>query len=138
MIPVSAARPPAFSRPDAAIYGLMGEENIFAMLSDLYRELEKSSIRPMFADDMQEASRRSAAFFVGLMGGPPLYHQRYGAPMMRRRHMPFPIDEAARQEWLDCFLRVLENAEEKYAFPSEHLPGFKQFLDGFSTHMINR
>ena len=138
MIPVSAARPPAFSRPDSAIYGRMGEENIFAMLSDLYHELEASSIRPMFADDMQEASRRSAAFFVGLMGGPPLYHERYGAPMMRRRHMPFPIDEAARQEWLACFYRVLENAEEMYNFPAEYLPGFRQFLDGFSAHMINR
>ena len=138
MIPVSAANPPPFSRPDAAIYGHMGEENIFAMLSDLYRELEVSSIRPMFADDMQEASRRSAAFFVGLMGGPPLYHERYGAPMMRRRHMSFPIDEAARQEWLSCFYRVLENAEEKYTFPAEHLPGFRLFLDGFSAHMINR
>jgi hemoglobin len=74
---------------------------------------------------------------VGLLGGPPLYHQRYGNPMMRARHLPFVIDEAARQEWLRCFDRVLAYAPEKYHFPAEHLPGFRAFLVGFSSWMVN-
>jgi hemoglobin len=74
---------------------------------------------------------------VGLLGGPPLYHQKYGSPMMRARHMPFPIDEAARQVWLSCFDSVLANAPEKYNFPEEHLPQFREFLVGFSGWMVN-
>jgi hemoglobin len=74
---------------------------------------------------------------VGLLGGPPLYHQRYGSPMMRARHLAFPIDEAARQEWLACFERVLAQAVQKYNFPAEHLEGFRTFLRDFSGWMVN-
>jgi hemoglobin len=129
--------PPRVAPPNPAIYDQMGEANIFAMIEDLYRELEQSWLRSMFPQDMVVASQRSAAFFVGLLGGPPLYHQRYGNPMMRARHLPFPIDEAARQEWLACFDRVLERAPHQYSFPSEHLPGFRAFLEGFSAWMVN-
>lgn len=129
--------PPRVSAPSSEIYAAMGEENIFTMLRDFYRELAKSSIRHMFPEDMDAASEKSAAFFVGLLGGPPLYHQRYGSPMMRARHMPFAIDEPARREWLACFNRVLDDAPTRYNFPVEHLPGFRAFLDGFSRWMVN-
>lgn len=123
--------------PSREIYGVMGEENIFRMMEDFYRELEQSEARHLFPKDMVEASKKSACFFVGLLGGPPLYHQRYGNPMMRARHLPFVIDEAARQVWLACFERVLADAPTKYAFPAEHLEGFRGFLIGFSGWMVN-
>ncbi|HXF63617.1 MAG TPA: hypothetical protein VNK95_18485 [Caldilineaceae bacterium] len=129
--------PPRVAPPSQEIFAHMGQDNIFAMLEDFYRELEQSTIRPMFPEDMAAASRRSAAFFVGLLGGPPLYQQLYGPPMMRARHLPFPIDEAARQEWLACFNRVLDHAPERYNFPAEHIPGFRAFLEGFSSWMVN-
>mgnify|MGYP000857512147 FL=1 len=129
--------PPRVSAPSPEIYAAMGEANIFAMLADFYVELECSAIRGMFPRDMARASRKSAAFFVGLLGGPLLYHQQYGNPMMRARHMPFPIDEAARQVWLACFEAVLADASEKYNFPAEHLPTFREFLVGFSSWMVN-
>lgn len=129
--------PPRVAPPNPEIYAAMGEEMIFAMLRDFYRELEKSSIRAMFPKNMEKASEKSAAFFVGLLGGPPLYHQRYGNPMMRARHMPFVIDETARLEWLRCFSLVLEDAPARYNFPAEHLMGFWAFLEGFSSWMVN-
>ncbi|MAT95739.1 MAG: hypothetical protein CL608_01120 [Anaerolineaceae bacterium] len=129
--------PPRVNAPSPEIYAAMGQENIFAMLADFYEALEASQIREMFPRDMERASRKSAAFFVGLLGGPPLYHQKYGNPMMRARHTPFPIDEAARQVWLACFDVVLANAPEKYNFPAEHLPQFREFLVGFSGWMVN-
>ena len=129
--------PPRVSPPSSEVYAHMGQENIYTMLRDFYRELEKSSIRYMFPEDMDKASERSAAFFVGLLGGPPLYQQLYGPPMMRARHMPFVIDEPARLVWLECFFRVLEDAPTRYNFPAEHLPGFRAFLDGFASWMVN-
>jgi len=124
-------------RPNPLIYSVMGEENIFRMLEDFYSELEKSSIKHLFPQDMKAAAHKSATFFVFLLGGPPLYHQKFGAPMMRKRHLAFAIDEAARQEWLGCFHKVLEKAE-KYQFPSEYLPEFYRFLDQFSAWMVNK
>jgi hemoglobin len=132
--PIDPARIPP---PSREIYGRMGEANIFGMMEDFYRELEGSSVRALFPEDMAAAARRSAAFFVGLLGGPPLYQQRYGNPMMRARHLPFPITPRAREEWLACFERVLARAPERHGFPAEHLPGFRAFLRAFSLWMVN-
>jgi hemoglobin len=120
------------------IYAMMGEENIFRMLSDFYKELEKSEIRPLFPPDMVEASKKSAKFFVQLLGGPPLYAIDHGPPRMRARHIPFPIDDKARQVWLGCFERVLEGAVTRYSFPTEHMEAFKEFLRDFSAWMVNK
>lgn len=130
--------PPRVAAPSREIYGVMGEANIFQMLEDFYVELGQSSISHLFPEDVVAASQKSAAFFVGLLGGPPLYHQRYGPPMMRARHLPFPIDDAARRVWLSCFERVLENAPDAYDFPAEHLEGFRTFLREFSKWMVNK
>jgi hemoglobin len=130
--------PPQGISPSKEIYARMGEDNIFRMCEDFYGEIGRSSVRHLFPDDLPEASKKIAAFLVGLLGGPPLYQERYGDPMMRARHLKFPIDEAARQEWLRCFKRVLSSAEETYQFPAEHLDGFIHFLEGFSAWMVNR
>jgi hemoglobin len=129
---------PPTTRLDPALFRHMGRERIFAMIADLYAELEQSELRPMFPEDMPAASRRSAAFFVQVMGGAPLYSELYGAPMMRRRHLPFAIDAHARRVWLECFDRVLENAEERYGMPADLMPQFKKFLRDFSAWMVNR
>lgn len=116
----------------------MGEANIFKMILDFYRELECSDIRHLFPGDMEAASRKSAAFFVTLLGGPPMYFEKYGPPRMRARHLPFVIDEPARQAWLACFEKTLDGADVKYQFPMEHMDGFKAFLKSFSTWMVNK
>jgi hemoglobin len=130
--------PRSIAAPSREIYAAMGEDAIVRMIHDLYAELEQSSIRPMFGRDMHVGAERSAAFFIGLLGGPPRYHERYGNPMMRARHMPFPIDMDARDVWLACFDRVLADAPARYGFPAEHLPGFRTFLVGFATWMTNQ
>jgi hemoglobin len=138
VIYIPPSGPPQGPGPNAAIYGIMGQDNIFRMILDLYKELEKSEIRSLFPSNMEEASKKSAAFFVTLLGGPPLYFEKYGPPRMRARHIPFEIDEHARQIWLACFDKVLENADVKYQFPSQHLAGFKDFLRSFSAWMVNK
>ncbi len=130
--------PPQGPGPSHEIYGLMGEANIFKMILDLYKELEKSEIRHLFPPNMEEASKKSAAFFVTLLGGPPLYFEKFGPPRMRARHIPFEIDEKSRQVWLGCFDTVLEGADVKYQFPMQHMEGFKTFLKNFSAWMVNK
>ena len=130
--------PPQGPSPSSAIYGIMGEANIFRMMSDFYKELEKSEVRRLFPSNMEEASKKAAAFFVTLLGGPPLYFEKYGPPRMRARHIPFEIDERARQVWLGCFEKTLEGADVKYQFPQQHLEGFKDFLKSFSRRMVNK
>lgn len=129
--------PPQAERPSPEIFQAMGEENIERMIREFYGELERSSIRAMFPADMEQSAEKSAAFFVGLLGGPPRYNERYGQPMLRARHLPFRIDRAARDVWLECFKRVLATASDRYGFPPQHFAAFLDFLDGFSLWMVN-
>ena len=136
---IPALNPSQIPPPSKEIFAAMGEDNIERMIEDFYRELDRASpsLRKLFPEDMVAASRKSAAFFVGLLGGPPRYHERFGNPMMRARHLPFVITESKRAEWLACFDRVLAQAVEHYQFPARHLAGFREFLGGFSAWMVN-
>jgi hemoglobin len=118
----------------------MRETGIYSMLAELYQRLGASEIRHLFPKtepELLEASKRSAAFFVEFLGGPPSYSTQYGAPKMRQRHLPFVIDDDARQIWLACFDAVLADAPDKHGFPRAHLPGFKKWLSEFSKWMVN-
>lgn len=132
--------PPQDIRPSSEIYGAMGLDQLFAMCHAFYGRLAGSAISEMFPEDAEElhqASRRQAMFLAGVLGGPPLYAQLIGPPRMRARHLPFVIDEAARQEWLRCFFETLEEPGH-WDIPEEHLDGFRSFLSGFSGWMVNK
>jgi hemoglobin len=129
--------PGEIEAPSREIYSRMGGENIYRMLEAFYGELGASPIRGMFPPDLVASSRKSAAFFVQLLGGPPEYNERYGSPRMRARHIPFRITTKARDEWLACFERVLARAGDEFAFPTEHVEGFRRFLRSFSSWMVN-
>ena len=129
--------PGGVERPSPGIYEALGEDGVFELLSDFYRRLGDSAISSMFPDDLVGASERSAAFFVQLLGGPPLFNERHGPPRMRARHIPFEIDGAARETWLTAFRATLDGSVERGVFPVEHLPGFLAFLEGFSAWMVN-
>jgi hemoglobin len=57
----------------------------------------------IFPDDLSETMNKQEAFLIGFLGGPPLYHQTYGNPMLRYRHREFPITPARAKAWFECF-----------------------------------
>lgn len=129
--------PPQGPRPSGAILEAIGVDGVFRLIEALYTQLEESSVRHLFPADMKLASRRSAAFFVQLLGGPPLFSQAHGPPRMRQRHLPFEIDAGAREVWLRCFNTVLDGAVEREEFPASSLAEFQGFLQSFSSWIVN-
>lgn len=132
--------PPQGPRPPATVLDALGIDGVFRLLEEFYIELGQSAVAHLFPTDPAElhrASQRSAAFFVQLLGGPPLFSQHVGPPRMRARHIPFEIDEAARKEWLACFARVLDQAGERHGFPAADQKPFRAFLVSFSAWMVN-
>ena len=80
--------PPVTTFPHPDIYRLMGADGIRNLLRAVYRGLAASSISHLFPGspaELEAAADKSALFFVGICGGPPLYEQTYGAPKMRQR-----------------------------------------------------
>ncbi len=88
-----------------------GEQGIRALVQRFYRLMdslpETREIRAMHAD-LGVAEEKLVAFLSGWMGGPPLYAQKFGPPRLRARHMPFPIDERARDQWMYCMDRAMQ------------------------------
>lgn len=88
---------------EQTLYEVVGGMPFFRRLVDaFYVRVETDPIlRPMYPPDELEGARERLTLFLGqYWGGPDTYSQRRGHPMLRRRHMPFPIDEAARNQWV--------------------------------------
>ena len=46
-------------------------------------------------------------FLSGWMGGPQLFVEKFGHPMLRRRHLPFAIGESERDQWMACMMAAM-------------------------------
>lgn len=90
---------------------LGGAEKIRDLVERFYDVMDSDSraagIRAMHADDLTEAREKLFMFLTGWSGGPSLYIERYGHPMLRRRHMPFSIGESERDQWMFCMVRAM-------------------------------
>ncbi len=73
---------------------------------------ETGAIRAMHADDLSNAEDKLFMFLSGWMGGPALYIERFGHPRLRMRHLPFTIDESARDQWMLCMKHALGDVVE--------------------------
>lgn len=132
--------PPRTDRIPPGVYQAMGEAGLMALASDFYQRLGKSDIAHMFPKNpeaLEQASAKTGALLVFLCGGPPLYQQRHGPPMLRARHLPFRIDEHARQTWLRCLREATDAAQARGEFPAEYREPFDAFFTAFSAWMVN-
>ena len=96
-----------------SLYETVGGEQAVRRLVDRFYDLmdtlpEAAGIRALHPADLAGSREKLFLFLTGWMGGPPLYIERHGHPRLRARHLPFPIGEAERDQWLLCMNRALE------------------------------
>ena len=72
-------------------------------------EPEYFGIRKLHPEDLSGSNEKLYLFLSGWLGGPPLYLRAHGQPMLRARHLPFPIGTAERDQWLACMNRAMED-----------------------------
>lgn len=72
---------------------------------------EAARIRALHPADLAGSTDKLYKFLSGWLGGPALYVQEFGHPMLRARHLPFPIEAADRDAWLLCMARALDEVE---------------------------
>ena len=119
-------------------YQLMGGEPALRSLVDrfyFYMDIlpEAHGIREMHAESLNGAKDKLFKFLSGWLGGPNLFIEEYGHPMLRYRHLPFKIGPAERDQWMMCMNRALTEIEISQALRSQ----LKQALGQLATHMIN-
>lgn len=87
---------------DAAVRALTQR---FYMLMDTLPEAARC--RAVHPPDLSGSEEKFYEYLTGWLGGPPLYTDKRGHPMLRRRHFAAAIGPAERDEWLLCFTRAL-------------------------------
>lgn len=83
-----------------------GEEPIRRLVDLFYDRMdtlpEARVVREMHPPDLRSSRDKLFWFLCGWTGGPQHYIERRGHPRLRRRHMPFAIDEDAAAQWMLC------------------------------------
>ncbi|MFA6903602.1 MAG: group II truncated hemoglobin [Gallionellaceae bacterium] len=115
-----------------------GAEKVRTLVHRFYQimdELPESyGIRKMHAEDLQNSEDKLFKFLSGWMGGPQLFIQEYGHPMLRRRHLPFAIGNAERDQWMLCMNKALQEVVEDEALRKDLAAAFA----GVADHMRNQ
>jgi hemoglobin len=71
-------------------------------------EPEYAQLRSVHGSTLESAREKLYLFLSGWLGGPALYTDRYGHPMLRARHLPFAIGEVERDQWMGCMMQAME------------------------------
>jgi len=115
-----------------------GEKPLRRLVQRFYQHMdelaEAKPIRAMHAPDLGSAQDKLFMFLSGWMGGPSLYMEKFGHPRLRMRHMPFAIDESARDQWMLCMKLALDEVVENQALCEELI----RALYGVADFMRNR
>ncbi len=101
-------------------YELLGGEseatNTIRQLVETFYDImdtdpKAAGIRAMHPKDLTSSREKLFMFLTGWTGGPQLYIERYGHPRLRMRHMPFKIDESARDQWMYCMIQAMHQLQ---------------------------
>ena len=119
-------------------YEQIGGEAGIRQLVDRFYDLmhtapEARNVRALHATSLKQSREKLFLFLTGWTGGPPLYVERVGPPMLRMRHMPFTIGVRERDEWVWCMDRALDEQE----MPSELRELLRQKMHALASHMVN-
>jgi len=90
-----------------SLYTRLGGETVLReFVNHLYDYMDSTlkvkHVRDMHSEDLSHARDRLFMFLSGMLGGPPLYIDKFGPPRLRRKHLSFEIGNEERDQWLLC------------------------------------
>lgn len=115
---------------------MIGGPEVLAQLVETFYDLVKDhpELAPIFPEDFTETKEKQYMFLTQFLGGPTLYSDRYGHPMLRARHMKFPITPARAEAWLSC----MSEAMDKIGLSGEIRNAIFERLKLTAYHMVNQ
>jgi hemoglobin len=118
------------------VYAAIGEEGFTRLIRVFYAQVPGDPTLALMypKDDLAGAEQRLRDFLIGRFGGPQRYIEQRGHPRLRLRHVPFAIDQAARDRWVMLMTRALDEAK----LPADATAVLREFFDGVATFMVNR
>ena len=118
------------------IYSIIGEEGFARLIAAFYRQVPGDDLLgPMYPEhDREGAEQRLRDFLIYRFGGPRRYIEQRGHPRLRARHLPFRINQAARDRWLQLMNKAFASA----TLPKEAEDRLRSFFEETSTFLINQ
>lgn len=112
-----------------------GAPTIDRLVEAFYSRVAKDPVlAPIFPDDLEPVKEKQRLFLTQFFGGPPLFSQQYGPPMLRARHLPHPITPKGAAAWLACMREAMDEA----GITGPLGDALFQHLTHTAHHMINR
>jgi hemoglobin len=116
-------------------YEALGEATLDRLVDTFYGLVaQHPDLAPIFPNEFSEIARKQKQFLTQYLGGPPLYTEEHGHPMMRARHLPFPITPARAKAWLSCMTQAMDQTGLEGPFRDE----FYSRLYLTAQHMVNK
>ncbi|MFD0696006.1 globin [Paenibacillus sp. GCM10027628] len=117
------------------LYELMGgAEMIRKLVEAFYPKVQNHPLLgPLFPPDLTPVMEKQYLFLSQFFGGPTLYSDQHGHPMMRARHMPFPITVERADAWLSC----MAEAMAEVGLPNDLRDFLLERLKGSAYHFVN-
>lgn len=120
-------------------YDILGGDAAVRTLVDRFYDLMESrpdaaAIRALHPQALVGSRDKLFKFLSGWLGGPALYVQEFGHPMLRARHLPFSIGNAERDAWMQCMRQALEEQVTDKLLRDQLIGSFQRTAD----HMRNR
>jgi hemoglobin len=97
-----------------AIYDRIGgQAAVDRLVEAFYNHMDAlpqaADVREMHGPELTEIRKVFKNYLTEWTGGPDLYSAVKGHPRLRQRHLPFPIDNAARDAWMACMTKALDD-----------------------------
>jgi hemoglobin len=109
---------------DAAVRALVDRFYDLMDLEPAYAELRRTH-----GGDLSSARDKLYWFLSGWLGGPNLYIERFGHPMLRARHLPFSIGTVERDQWIACMNQAMLEQGVEESLRQRLLQAFFQTAD---------
>ena len=117
---------------------LGGEPGIRMLVDRFYDTMDMdadlSALRALHGPTLDQARDKLFWYLCGYFGGPQLYIERFGHPRLRARHLPYPIGNAERDQWLLCMGRAMHDL----AYPQARIEQLLSVFFGVADWMRNR
>ncbi len=115
-----------------------GEDGLRRFTRRFYRLMdtvpEAAACRAIHPSSLAGSEQKLFEYLSGWLGGPPLFVERRGPPMLRWRHMVAEIGPEEAAGWLLCFRRALAEEVPDEGARAAVLPQ----IEALAAHMRNR
>ncbi|TCZ75874.1 globin [Paenibacillus albiflavus] len=120
---------------EISLYDYMGgAETVRKLVEAFYPKVQLDPLlAPLFPKDIMPVLEKQYLFLSQFFGGPALYTEQNGHPMMRARHMPFPITDTHAAAWLNCMQQAMQDIE----LPDPLIEVLIERLKGPAYHFVN-